>query len=130
LVSLYSNRWKDFWRLKTLEEIREKSNSSPKSVDGEGFFESEMIVEAKKEGLRSGLRAKEKTKRAPKGSEDLKAFLTAVQREIVDRVFDKGNSYKLNPKSEDLKNICKNLQDMRTVAIPMDKTNSFNLQVH
>jgi hypothetical protein len=53
---------------KKLEEIRaEKSKSSPKLVHGEGFFESKMIDEAKKEGLRSGLRAKEKMKRvAPK----------------------------------------------------------------
>jgi hypothetical protein len=39
-----SCRWKEFWRPKKLEEIREKSNSSPKSMDGEGFFESEMRI--------------------------------------------------------------------------------------
>jgi hypothetical protein len=54
-------------------------------VNGEGFFDSEMKVEVKKEGLNSRLRAKEKMKRAPKGSEDLEAFLLAVQREIFDQ---------------------------------------------
>jgi hypothetical protein len=32
-------RWKEFWRLKKLEEIREKLNSSPKPVGGKGFFD-------------------------------------------------------------------------------------------
>jgi hypothetical protein len=52
-IRRFSNscRWKEFWRLKKLEEIREQLNSSPKLVNGEGFFKSEMKVEAKKEGL-------------------------------------------------------------------------------
>ena len=75
-IRRFSNscRWKEFWRLKKLEEIREKSNSSPKSVDCESFFDSEARIKAKKEGLGTNLRAKEKIKRAPKGSEDLEAF--------------------------------------------------------
>jgi hypothetical protein len=125
-IRRFSNscRWKEFWRLKKLEEIREKSNLSPKLVDGEGFFDSEMKVAVKKEGLNSRLRAKEKMNRVMKGSEDLKAFLSAVEREIFDHIFDKGNAYKPNLKSEDLKNAC-NLQDAQMVAIPTDKTNSF-----
>jgi hypothetical protein len=43
-------------------------------VDGEGFFQSEIRVKAKREGLNSSLRAKEKIKRAPKGSKYLEAF--------------------------------------------------------
>jgi hypothetical protein len=39
-----SCRWKAFWILKKLEEARE-SSSSPKSVNCEGFFKSEVIVE-------------------------------------------------------------------------------------
>jgi hypothetical protein len=76
-IRRFSNscRWKEFWRLKKLEEIREKSNSSPKSINCESFFDSEVRIEAKKEGLGTNLRAKEKVKRAPKGSEDLEAFL-------------------------------------------------------
>jgi hypothetical protein len=126
-IRRFSNscRWKEFWRLKKLEEIKEQSNSSPKSIDGEGFFDSEVGTEAKRVGLNSGLRAKEKIKRAPKGSEDLEAFLSAVQREIINRVFEKRNEYSPNRKSENLTNACKNLQDTTTVAIPTDKTNSF-----
>jgi hypothetical protein len=45
-----SCRWKEFWRLKKLEEARD-SNSSPKSVDCEGFFESELVGETKRDGL-------------------------------------------------------------------------------
>jgi hypothetical protein len=126
-IRRFSNscRWKEFWRLKKLEKVREESNSSPKSVDDEGFFDSEMRIEAKDVGLNSNLRAKEKLKRAPKGSEDLEAFLLAVQREIIDRVFDKVNGYVPNEKSQDLKDVCKGLQDTNTVVIPTDKTNSF-----
>jgi hypothetical protein len=57
-----------FWGLKKLEEARE-SNLSPKSVDCDGFFESEVIGEAKREGLNSDFKAKERTKRALKGSD-------------------------------------------------------------
>jgi hypothetical protein len=126
-IRRFSNscRWKEFWRLKKLEDVREQSNSSPKSVDGEGFFDSKVRIEAKRVGLNLNLRAKEKLKRAPKGSEDLEAFLSAVQQEIIDRVFDKGNVYSPNLKLEVLKNVCKNLQDTKTVAIPTDKTDSF-----
>jgi hypothetical protein len=46
-------------------------------------------IEAKKEGLGTNLRAKENIKRAPKGSEDLEAFLSAVQRVVIDQVFEK-----------------------------------------
>jgi hypothetical protein len=38
------------------------------------------------------MRAKEKIKRAPKGSEDLEAFLLVVQREVINHIFDKGNT--------------------------------------
>jgi hypothetical protein len=117
-------RWKEFWRLKKLEEAREAS-SSPKSIDCEGFFKSERIVEAKKEGLNSNLKAKERTKRAPRGTEDLQAFLSAVEKQIMDKIFDKGNGYRLNLKSEDVKMVNKNLRLMSTVVIPTDKTNSF-----
>jgi hypothetical protein len=74
------------------------------------------------------LRAKEKIKRAPKGSEDLEDFLSATQIVIIDQVFEKreGNdSGKLNIHSENLKNCCKNLEGTKTVVIPTDKTNSF-----
>jgi hypothetical protein len=37
-----------------------------------------MIKVIKREGLKSNLKAKDNTKRVPKGSEDLKAFLSAV----------------------------------------------------
>ena len=130
-IRRFSNscRWKEFWRLKKLEEIREKSNSSPKSVDCEGFFDSEVRIEAKKEGLGTNLRAKEKVKRAPRGSEDLEAFLSAVQRVIIDQVFEKRDmkdgGRKPNLHSDNLKNCCKNLRDTKTVVIPTDKTNSF-----
>ena len=52
-IRRFSNscRWKEFWRLKKLEEIREKSNSIPKSVDCESFFDSEVRIEAKRERL-------------------------------------------------------------------------------
>jgi hypothetical protein len=84
--------------LKKLEEAREAS-SSPKSVDCEGFFESEMTVEAKKEGLKSNLKTKERTKRAPRSTGDLEAFLSAVEKQIMDKIFDKGNGYRPNLKS-------------------------------
>jgi hypothetical protein len=63
-----SCRWKEFWRLKKLEETRE-SNLSPKSVNCESFFNSDVIGETKREGLNLGLKAEEKIKRAPKASE-------------------------------------------------------------
>ena len=130
-IRRFSNscRWKEFWRLKKLEEIREKSSSSPTSVDCESFFDSEVRTETKKEGLRTNLRAKEKIKRAPKGSEGLEAFLSAVQRVIIDQVFEKremkDGGRKPNTHSENLKNCCKNLEGTKTVVIPTDKTNSF-----
>jgi hypothetical protein len=43
-------RKKEFWRLKKLEEARE-SELSPKSVNCEGFFKSEAIGEAKRQGV-------------------------------------------------------------------------------
>jgi hypothetical protein len=57
------------------------------------FFESELIGETKRDGLHLGLKAKEKIKRAPKDSKNLKAFLSVVEKEIIDCVNDKGNSY-------------------------------------
>jgi hypothetical protein len=62
----------------------------------------------------------------PKGSKDLEAFLLVVQKERIDCIVHKGNIYKPNLKSENLKNACnKNLQDAKMVTIPMDKTNYF-----
>jgi hypothetical protein len=78
-----SCRWKAFWRLKKLEEARE-SDSSPKSVNYEGFFQSEVVGEAKRQGLNLNLKAKDRTNRALKGSEDLDAFLSAVEKAIMD----------------------------------------------
>jgi hypothetical protein len=49
----------------------------------------------------------------------------ANQQEIIDTVFDKVNGYAPNKKSQDLKDLCKGLQDTKTVVIPPDKTNSF-----
>ena len=98
-------------------------------MDCESFFDSEVIIEAKREGLGSNLRAKEKIKRAPKGSENLEAFLSAVQRVIIDQVSEKremkDGGRKPNSHSENLKNYCKNLRDTKTVVIPTDKTNLF-----
>jgi hypothetical protein len=120
-----SCRWKKFWRLTNLEEARE-SDSSPKSVNCKGFFESEVIGEAKRQGLNSNLKAKNRTNsRVPKGSKDLEAFLSAVDKEIMDQIFDKGNGYKPKPKLEDIKVVNRNLKFTSTVSIPTDKTNSF-----
>jgi hypothetical protein len=41
-------------------------------------------------------KAKDRVNRAPKGSNDLEAFLSAVEKEIMDQIFDKGNGYKPN----------------------------------
>jgi hypothetical protein len=119
-----SCRWKEFWRLKKLEEAKE-SNSSPKSVDCESFFESDVIEGVKNQGLNSNLKAKDRTNRAPKGSEELETFLSAVEKEIMDKIFEKGNGCKSNSKSEDIKAVNKNLKFTSTVVIPTDKTNSF-----
>jgi hypothetical protein len=115
--------------LNKLEEAREASLSL-KSVNCEGFFKSEMIVEAKREGLNSDLKAKERTKRAPRGTEDLEAFLSAVEKQIMDKIFDKGNGYRPNLKSEYVKMVNKNLKLTSTVIISTDKTNLFRFQVH
>jgi hypothetical protein len=48
-----------------------------------------------------------------------------MEKEIMDIIYDKGNGYKPNPKSEDIKAVHKNLKLTSTVIIPMDKTNSF-----
>jgi hypothetical protein len=45
-----SCRWKEFWRLKKIEDAR-NSNLSPTSVDCKGFFESDAAPDAKREGL-------------------------------------------------------------------------------
>jgi hypothetical protein len=71
------------------------------------------------------LKAKDKTKWAPKGSKDLEAFLAAVENEIMDQIFDNKKSYKPNPKSEAIKVVSKNLKVMSMVAIPTDKMSSF-----
>jgi hypothetical protein len=69
--------------------------------------------------------AKDKMKRAPKGTEDLETFfLSVVEKEIMDRIFDNTNGYKPNPKSEDILVVSKNLKLTSIVVIPMDKTNS------
>jgi hypothetical protein len=90
-----SCRWKEFLRLKKLEEARE-SALSPKSVDCEDFFESEMIEVTKREGLNSNLKAKDKTKQVPKDSNNLEAFLSAVEN-FMDPIFNDVNGYKPNP---------------------------------
>jgi hypothetical protein len=77
-----------------------------------------VIEEAKREELSLNLKAKERTKRALKGSEDLEAFLSAMEKEIMDRISNKENGYKPNLKSEDLKVLNKNLKLMSTVVIP------------
>ena len=107
-----------------MEEARE-SNSSPKSVDCENFFESEVIGDVKKKGLNSNLKAKDRTNRAPKGSDDLEGFLLAVEKEMMDRIVEKGNGYKPNLKSKDIQAVNKNLKLTIVVVIPKDKTNSF-----
>jgi hypothetical protein len=104
-----SCRWKEFWRLKKLEEIGE-SDSSPKPVDSVEFFESEMIEDIKRQGFNTNLKAKDRSNREPKGSDDLEAFLPAVEKEIMDQIFDKGNGYKPYPKSTDIKMVSKNLK--------------------
>jgi hypothetical protein len=81
--------------------------------------------EAKREGLNLNLKAKERTKKLPRGSEDLEACLSAVEKESMDKIFDKGNGYEPNLKSEDIKAVNKNLKLTSTVIISMDKTNSF-----
>jgi hypothetical protein len=60
------------------------------------FFESEMIEVTKREGLNSNLKAKDKTKQVPKGSNNLEAFLSAVEN-FMDQIFNDVNGYKPNP---------------------------------
>jgi hypothetical protein len=84
-----------------------------------------MMVKAKKEGLKLSSKAKERTKRAPRGPEDLEAFLSGVEKQIMDKIFDTGNGYRPNLKSEDVKMVNKNLKLTSTVVIPTDKTNLF-----
>jgi hypothetical protein len=84
-----------------------------------------MIEETKREGLNSGLKTKEKIKRAPKGSEDLKAFLLVVEKEIIDWIYDLGNGYKPNLKLEEIKVVNQNLKFTSMAMIPTYKTNSF-----
>ena len=43
----------------------------------------------------------------------------------MDRIFEKGKSYKPNPKSKNIKVVKKNLKLTNMVAIPTDKTNWF-----
>jgi hypothetical protein len=104
-----SCRWKEFWRLKKLEEIRE-SDSSPKSVDSVGFFDSETIGEVKRQGLKTNLKAKDRANRVPKGSDDLEAFFSVVEKDIMDQIFQRGNGYKPNLKSEEIKALNKKLE--------------------
>jgi hypothetical protein len=56
------------------------------------FFESEMIEVTKREGLNSNLKAKDKTKQVPKGSNNLEAFLLAVEKEIRTKSLIKGRA--------------------------------------
>jgi hypothetical protein len=93
--------------------------------DCKGFFELEVIVKAKRKRRNLNIKAKERTKRAPRFSKDLKAFLATVEKEIMDKVFNKGNGYKQNLKLEDIKVVNKNMKLTSTVIIPRDKTDLF-----
>jgi hypothetical protein len=48
-----------------------------------------------------------------------------VEKQIIDKIFDKGNGYRPNLKSEDVKMMNKNLKLTSIAIIPTDKTNLF-----
>ena len=126
-----SVRWKEFHRQRREEaegrlgEEDDDCYRTPRSADGDSGCNFDFKQESS-EGLRTGVRPKQRESMAPRGSDELEAFLKDVERELISQVLDEGRfKYKEDKRSKDVKRVRKLLAQTDLVAIPTDKTNSY-----
>ena len=116
-----SVRWKEAAHIRKMEE--QSKRLSPKSViNSFNFNETEDLIEPPREGLKTNLRST-KPKSAPKGSEEVEAFLIEIERKLLTE-FENLKQSKPSDRAARINELQKKLKDMEEVIIPTDKTNS------
>ena len=130
---MFSLRWKEFFRLKKIQEEKKRS-LSPRS-QATSFFDDEVDQWKKTEdatGLNTRLGPKNKNPQPPKGTNELECFIKDIQRELIGKILPHNDTQKqktkaIEPISASIQDVMKNLKDTNQVIIPTDKTNSFEL---
>ena len=123
---MFSLRWKEFFRLKKIQEEKKRS-LSPRS-QATPFFDDEVDQWKKTDatGLNTRLGPKNKNPQPPKGTDELECFIKDIQRELIGKILPQ-KTKAIEPISASIQDVMKNLKDTNQVIIPTDKTNSFEL---
>jgi hypothetical protein len=140
-------RWKEYWMLKKTKEEKailkpsspsnrmfdDKENNSPTLIiDADPKpFEFPTIVPDQK-GFGMNLKPSESNKsRAPKGTDQLEAFIADMETQLIQMTLDINNKYKPNARAKEIRDIIAKLQQVSEhqdhIIVPTNKTNSFTV---
>ena len=122
-------RWKEYWRL-AKETFIQNQNKTKVTVENNNDLNFKITktnnYHYKHTGLNTGLKPSHRFIQAPKGSDDLKFSLKAIERTILNYLLNNTQA-KTTPKDENIHSTLNSLCNSNLVAIPIDKTNSIQV---
>jgi hypothetical protein len=108
--------------------LNDKENNSPTLIidTDPKPFEFLTIVPDQK-GFETNLNPSDSKSRAPKGTDQLEAFIADMETQLIETALNENNKYKPNARAKEIRDIAKQMSEQDHIIVPTDKTNSFTV---